>query len=114
VTEGNLFADFFSVTGFDEYDQMRRPADQKRSLDGHTLEFLRRFYAHVPLFTDSLINPDRGVIAEPLAGILTGEHLKPSWKAANAFMDSSRCRTPRWCANTLHHPDGALFARVFR
>jgi len=66
---------------------MQRPADQNLSLDVHTLEFLRRFNAHLPVFTDNAIDPDRGDIAEALAGISSAEHLKPSRQAAAAFMN---------------------------
>ena len=109
MTGGDLFADLFSVIGFDEYDQMQRPADQNRSLDVHTLEFLRRFNAHVPVFSDSAVNQDRGDIAEALAGISTSEHLKPRREAATAFMKQFALSNAEVARKYLHRPVGALF-----
>jgi len=107
---GDLLADFFSIIGFAGYGQLQRPADQNRSLDVHTLEFLRRFNAHVPVFTDNAVNLDRGDVAEALAGIAAREPLRPSPEAATAFMIQFAQSNAEVARKYLHRPDDALFS----
>jgi hypothetical protein len=83
MKHGDLISDFFETVGYMQHVDILRPEDQNRSLDVHTVEFLRRFNTRVPIFTMNRTNPDRGYIEQALTAITTRECLRPSAEAAS-------------------------------
>jgi hypothetical protein len=102
LKDGDLVADFFSAIGFAHYSELVPPEDQNRSLDIHTVEFLRRLNAHLPAGSNIGTNRDRVSLNEALASITTRERLRPSAEAATAFLDqfaTSNAEVARWFLN---------------
>jgi hypothetical protein len=109
LRDGDLVADFFSTIGFAHYSQLVRPENQNRSLDIHTVEFLRRLNAHLPTCSDIGISRDRGSINEALAAITTRERLRPSAEAATTFLDQFAVSNAEVARRFLNRENGVLF-----
>jgi hypothetical protein len=105
----NLICDFFTTMGFTDLEGIVRPEDQNRSLDVHTVEFLRRFNMRVPVFTSNGINCARGYVDQALASITTRECIQPSGDAASAFLDQFSASNAEVARRFLNRPDGILF-----
>lgn len=110
MVDGELYADFFSVVGFEQHGELRRPPDLNRSLDIHTLEFLRRFNAHIPFLAEHGANPDRGALGAILDRISTGERMRPDPTQAAAFLDRFAQSNAAVARKYLNRADGVLFA----
>jgi hypothetical protein len=109
LKDGDLLADFFSSIGFTQYGELVRPEDQNRSLDIHTIEFLRRLNAYLPASSDGGINGDRNGIGEALTAIATRECLRPSTQAATAFLDQFAASNAEVARRFQKRTDGVLF-----
>jgi hypothetical protein len=109
LKDGDLVADFFSAIGFAHYSELVRPEDQNRSLNIHTVEFLRRLNAHLPAGSDIGTNRDRVSLNEALAAITTRERLRPSAEAATAFLDQFAASNAEVARRFLNREDGVLF-----
>jgi hypothetical protein len=110
LKDGDLLADFFSTIGFTQYSELVRPENQNRSLDVHTIEFLRLLNAHLPLCTKSGSNGNRDGIDEALAAITTRECLRPGAEAATAFLDQFTASNSEVARRFLNREDGRLFS----
>ncbi|HEX3870733.1 MAG TPA: hypothetical protein VHV77_09870 [Pirellulales bacterium] len=112
MVDGDLFFDFFSLIGFPAIDQIERPPDKNMRLDALTGEFLRRFNAHVPLYTDTGVNPLRGAIAPALEALSTGPSLRPPAAAAREFLAGFAASNADVARTYLERQDGVLFAEM--
>jgi hypothetical protein len=109
MKHGDLISDFFETVGYMQHVDILRPEDQNRSLDVHTVEFLRRFNTRVPIFTMNRANPDRGYIEQALTAITTRECLRPSAEAATAFLNRFTESNAEVARRYLNRSDGVLF-----
>jgi hypothetical protein len=112
LKDGDLLADFFSTVGFTRYDELFRPEDQNRSLDIYTLEFLRRFNTHLPIYTNGDASRDRRAIDEALTAIATRECLRPSAASATAFLNQFTGSNTEVARRYLNRKDGMLFTNA--
>jgi hypothetical protein len=106
---GDLFADFFSTAGYANWPALPRPEPQNRSLDIRALEFLRRFNARLPPFTDAGANSSRGPIEAALSAVSTGERLRPPPAAAAEFLGQFAASNAEVARKYLGREDGVLF-----
>jgi len=104
-----LLTDFFSAVGFTHQDELFRPENPNRSLDVHTLEFLRRLDVRLQTCANAGLNPARGDIDEALAAVTTDEYLRPSAEAASAFLSQFATSNTEVARRYLNREDGILF-----
>src|SRR5205085_1351110 len=103
-------SDFFTTVGFPQQDQLFRPENQNQSFDVYTVEFLRRFNAHLPAYAEAGLSRGRSDIDEALAAITTHECLRPSAEAATEFLDRFAASNAEVARRFLNRADGRLFA----
>ncbi len=109
LKDGDLLTDFFSIVGFRRQDKLSRPDNQNRSLDVHTLEFMRRFNMHLPSGAEAGLDVARGSIDEALAAITTDECLQPSTESASSFLSRFATSNAEVARRFLNREDGMLF-----
>jgi hypothetical protein len=110
LKDWDLLSDFFTIIGFPRQGQLRRPENQNRSFDVYTLEFLRRFNAHLPTCSEAGLGRTRGEIDTALAAITTRECLRPSAEMAAAFLNLFAASNAEVARRFLNREDGILFA----
>jgi hypothetical protein len=110
LKDGDLLSDFFTTVGFPHQDQLFRPENQNQSFDVYTVEFLRRFNAHLPAYAEAGLSRGRSDIDEALAAITTHECLRPSAEAATEFLDRFAASNAEVARRFLNRADGRLFA----
>jgi len=106
---GGLLCDFSFAIGFEPHDRLQHPPDQNKSLDIHTLEFLRRFNAHAPLLVAGRPNLSRGEIDQALAAISTRDRMAPSAEAGTEFLGRYAASNAQVAGKYLNRADRALF-----
>jgi hypothetical protein len=106
---GNVVRDFLSVIGVEWDDRMEMPADLNKSLDAHTLEFLRLFNGIIPRYTEDLPNAERADIANALLAAAIGPKLSvpaDTLRRVAGIFEPSNARVAR---RFLNRADGVLF-----
>jgi hypothetical protein len=110
LKDGDLLSDFFTIIGLPQQDQLLRPENQNRSFDVYTVEFLRRFNAHLPPCSEGGPGTTRGEIDAALAAITTHECLRPSAEMAATFLNRFAASNAEVARRFLGREDGMLFA----